>query len=81
MKYTFLLLFNVMAAFAQDPIYEMEENIRSISSALEKSTLRNESTWQWDVIRVRAVFELGIEVPLISKFSLNPEVEFFFVKK
>jgi hypothetical protein len=29
-------------------------------------------------IRIRKVLEVGIEIPIISKFSLNPEVEFYF---
>lgn len=34
----------------------------------------------WDVIRIRTVLQLGVDIPFISKFSVNPEVEFCFKK-
>jgi hypothetical protein len=77
MKILLFLLFTFSAAFAQMPAEEIETDVEKIACALEES----EEVLAWDVVRVRTVLELGVEIPAISKFSLNPEVEFYFVKK
>lgn len=46
-----------------------------------QDALRGDSHWSWSVVRVRAVLELGIKVPVLATFSVNPEVELYFTKK
>lgn len=66
------------SAFASTPDFELQKQAVDLSTALEQTAGHK---WAWDLVRVRTVLEVGIEIPLITKFSLNPEVEFHFVKK
>lgn len=44
-------------------------------------SLRGETQWSWNVVRVRTILELGIRVPLLTSFNVNPEIELYFVKQ
>ena len=44
-------------------------------------TLRGQTQWNWTVVRVRAILELGIKVPVLASFSVNPEVELYFTRQ
>ncbi|HXH76483.1 MAG TPA: hypothetical protein VNJ08_16045 [Bacteriovoracaceae bacterium] len=82
----FILFFSLVigaSAFAADRVnLEVQEQAEVLSLALAENEMAPVGTaWHWDVIRVRAMLELGIEIPLISKLSINPEIEFQFVKK
>ncbi len=78
----FTLIIGSVAMAAETPDFELQKQAEDLSLALEAT---DDSTagraWAWDLIRVRTVLELGVEIPVITKFSINPEVEFHFVKK
>lgn len=46
-----------------------------------QAALEGKPQMAWSVIRVRAILEMGIKVPLLISLSLNPEVELYFSKK
>lgn len=79
MKFFFLLLIVTLPhARAQD----LERQIESIGQSLDTGGSHSlGQQWPGEVIRIRTTLELGIEIPLVSKFSINPEVEFYFSNK
>lgn len=74
MKTLFLFLFFVAPVMAAEN--DVQEFIESCQASLE-----GRAQWDWSVVRVRTIVELGIKVPVLASFSVNPEIEFFFVKK
>lgn len=70
----FVLFFLLCSpAFAVDDMQVLLERCQS--------SLEGKPQWEWSVVRVRAILEMGIKVPVLASFSVNPEVELFFVKK
>jgi hypothetical protein len=78
MKYiAFALLFSY-AAHAQTPERELNDQVQTITQILERESSDREIELQ--LVRVRTVLELGVEVPGITNLSVNPEVELYFTK-
>lgn len=71
---TFILLFSLITLPAN------AGDVQELMNRCHES-LRGETQWSWNVVRVRAVLELGIRVPLLTSFNVNPEVELYFVKQ
>ncbi len=69
----FVLLFS-FNAFAEAPSCELNEDVDKITEVLEGSDLFLE------LVRVRTTLELGVDIPGITNFSVNPEVELFFTR-
>lgn len=80
MKILFFLFLFVTSAYGTTPTIGIEEQADNLIYALEENETNMSQVWAWDVVRVRTVLELGVEIPMISKFSINPEVELFFSK-
>lgn len=79
-----LLLTIVFPVFANSSSFELQEQIEGVSSVLERSDLDRDfyySYWKLNTVRVRTILELGIEVPLITKFKIQPEIELYFSNK
>ncbi len=58
------------------------QEIQKISNAfLSASFPESENHLVWDVVRVRAILEMEVNVPLVTKISVNPEIELYFTKK
>lgn len=75
MKILIFVLFFSFSAFAETaPSCELNENVDKISEVLEGSDLFLE------LVRVRTALELGVNIPGITNFSVNPEVELFFTR-
>ena len=62
-------------AFAAD-----EQDVQDLMNRCSQS-LEGKGNWSWSLIRVRVILEMGIEVPVLASFSVNPEVELYFTKK
>lgn len=76
MKTFFLLILvstSSLAFGAENPVQTLIGNCQQ--------SLEGRGNWNWSVIRVRAILEMGIKVPLLASFSVNPEVELYFTKK
>ncbi len=81
---TFMLVYATLIAtraFAQTEKFDLQYQAEEYSLILEEQETTTAHYWAWDIIRFRTVLELGINIPVIANFSVNPEVEFFFVKK
>ena len=46
-----------------------------------QESLEGKGDWSWSQVRVRTILEMGIEVPVLASFSINPEIELYFTKK
>ncbi len=57
-----------------------ENPVQNLIDSCQQS-LEGRGDWNWSVIRVRAILEMGIKVPVLASFSVNPEVELYFTKK
>lgn len=77
MKALFLAVFLTFSsgAFAAD-----ERDVQNLIESCQ-SALVGKGNWSWSLIRVRVILEMGIEVPVLASFSVNPEVELYFTKK
>lgn len=75
MKTFLLLIFLSLPAVAAEtsPVQVLIDNC--------EQSLAGKGEWNWNVIRVRAILEMGIKVPVLASFSINPEVELYFTKK
>lgn len=80
-KFFFCLLLTVNFAQADSPHLEMMEQMEAYTQILDENEYSGEKSLAWDLIRVRTTLEIGVEIPLISKFSVKPEAEFYFSKK
>ncbi|MES2526451.1 MAG: hypothetical protein V4598_05165 [Bdellovibrionota bacterium] len=67
---TFLL---VALVTLSNPVQTLMDNCQE--------SLEGRGNWSWSMIRVRAILEMGIKVPVLASFSINPEVELYFIKK
>jgi len=81
MKFTLVLLLAAAPAFAATVASELTKNSNTLTQFLDEKELEGPLAWHWDVIRVRTVLEVGVVVPLISNFSLNPEIELYLTKR
>ena len=66
--------------FLLSPAFAGEVDVQELMDRCQAS-LEGKPQWEWSVVRVRAILEMGIKVPVLASFSVNPEVELFFVKK
>lgn len=66
------------SAFAQR--LDVQSQAEDFSLVLEEMPTAGRY-WSLELIRARLVLELGVKIPVIANFSVNPEVEFHFVKK
>lgn len=73
----FLLIFLLISAGATA---NSEDEVQNLMVRCHES-LEGKGHLQWNLVRVRTILELGIQVPLLASFSINPEIEFYFSKK
>ncbi len=59
---------------------ESAENPQDLILRCHES-LESKDNWKWKLVRVRTVLEMGIKVPVLASFSVNPEIELYFTKK
>ena len=57
-----------------------ERDVQDLMDSCQQS-LEGKADWKGSLIRVRVILEMGIEVPVLATFSVNPEVELYFTKK
>jgi hypothetical protein len=69
------LLFLIHSVNATD----FRNQIEAYSMALEEGR-SSKKAWECYLIRVRTILDFRLEIPFISSFSINPEVELHFVK-
>ncbi len=82
LMFLFFTLLVGESAFARGVDFEVQKQAEDYSLALASTEMAPVArAWHWDQIRIRAILEVGVEIPVISKLSINPEVEFAFVKK
>lgn len=76
--FPFLLLVQVQA-YAQSFDSDLDMQTEQFLAALndEEATIFKKKL-DLNLIRVRTILEAGIDIPVISKFSIRPEVELFF---
>lgn len=81
MKLLFVMLSCFALSYGNDDLM-LSHSIIDQSQVLNNSELDGVvRSLGWDVIRIRSVFELGVEVPYFTNFSINPEIELYFTKK
>ena len=78
MKTLAILLFFASCAIAQTPSVLVENELENYIAAL---ALDKEQGRVLEAIRIRTLLELGINIPGVTNFSVNPEIEFVFNKK
>lgn len=77
MKYFIISFFSLTVAHASLPEFELAQTSEAFTQTLNASTV----PFSLEGIRVRTVLEAGVEIPLISDFTLAPEVELYFSSK
>lgn len=74
-----LLIMVNLTAKADVPEIEIHDKADSVAEALESVPVNH--IWAWDLIRVRLMLQGGIDIPFITRFSVNSEIELWFYKK
>ncbi len=59
---------------------ETLENPQDLMLRCQES-LEGRGDLKWSLVRVRTILEMGIKVPVLASFSINPEIELYFTKK
>jgi hypothetical protein len=65
------------SALSSTADFELAQTSEQFASTLNQNTF----SLSLESVRVRTVFEAGVEIPLISDFALAPEVELYFTSK
>lgn len=81
MKSLIIGMLLVSTAFAQSPVMEIEDQVNLYTEALERAEQASGKELVMTTFRVRTILEAGVNIPAISKLSINPEIEFIFTKK
>ena len=57
------------------------DEVRELASPIESIFDETMTDWKMHRVRVRTRMEFGIEIPLLAKFKIKPEIELYFDKK
>jgi hypothetical protein len=58
----------------------MSEELRDLAAPIESIFNETLASWKMHRVRVRTRLEFGIEIPLLAKLKIKPEVELYFDK-
>ena len=59
----------------------VNNEVRELASPIENVFDETMTSWEMYRVRVRTRLEFGIEIPLLAKFKIKPEIELFFDKR
>lgn len=75
-----LLTLTSTTLFASDNYVSARNQVQRLSNSLDNSLELTHYSFMMNKIRIRTRLEIGLEIPLIAKLKIKPEMELYFTK-